>query len=336
MAVTKETYTAAATWTAAQLATLFEDAFVDAGLMTAWYDTFLSGTVENRILEITYDGAKTYGTTYYWFMFTTTTIGVSVASEWDATTHVPTGTQYVDYFATTTNATTNHYGLRTGLATGTGAELVRYTASGYSWFAFRNGATPTPFFIAPASTGIAPWIDLDKVLFHHFITGRAVVTNSATIQLGPAYVIFASHYGLRRSYWTQGSLRSSTVITQNRYISEHVTLSYAATGNKANDFYNYYLSGIDTSPILVPYGFNNTNPAYTTDYAPIINGYSYSNYTTSNMPADFGIFFNYGTTAFAFGDLIVVSAGVEEWEVYGFANDSLATSASALILARVV
>jgi hypothetical protein len=328
MAVTKETYTAAATWTAAQLATLFEDAFVDAGLMTAWYDTFLSGTVENRILEITYDGAKTYGKTYYWFMFTTTTIGVSVASGWDATTHVPTGTQYLDFFATTTNATTNHYAVRSSLVTGTTAELVRYTASGYSWFAFRNGATPTPFFIAPASTGIAPWIDLDKVLFHHFITGTASVLSATSTS--SAFITFASEYGLRRSYWTQGLLRGRVLVTS--YRDNHTTLSYVGAGNTSNSSSNLSTD----SSIFVPYGFNNTNPAYTTDYTPVINGYSYSSYTTSNMPSDFGIFFNYAATAFAFGDLIVVSAGVEEWEVYGFANNSSDTSASALIVARVV
>jgi hypothetical protein len=328
MAVTKETYTAAATWTAAQLATLFEDAFVDAGLMAAWYDTFLSGTVENRILEITYDGAKTYGTTYYWFMFTTTTIGVSVASGWNATTHVPTGTQYLDFFATTTNATTNHYGLRTGLATGTTAELVRYTASGYSWFAFRNGATPTPFFIAPASTGIAPWIDLDKVLFHHFIVATA---SAGGFNYSPADVNFNSRYALRRSYYSQGAFRSNT--SGNSFSSAtHQTLGYQASSNSTSSV-NQVGSG---SAVLVPYGFNNTNPAYTTDYTPIVNGYSYSNYTTSNMPADFGIFFSHGTTTFAFGDRIVVSAGVEEWEIYLFANNAIADAPSALLVARVV
>jgi hypothetical protein len=327
MAVTKETYTAAATWTAAQLATLFEDAFVDAGLMTAWYDTFLSGTVENRILEITYDGAKTYGTTYYWFMFTTTTIGVAIAGGWNATTHVPTGTQYLDFFATTTNATTNHYVLRTGLATGTTAELVRYTASGYSWFAFRNGATPTPFFIAPASTGIAPWIDLGKVLFHHFIVPFAFAGGFDNA----AGVGFDSRYALRRSYYAQGALRSITSITSFRSAT-HQTLGYQASSNSTSSSNSVGSS----DAILVPYGFSNTNPAYTTNYTPIVNGYSYSNYTTSNMPADFGIFFNYGTTAFAFGDLIVVSAGVEEWEIYGFANNTAADSASALLVARVV
>jgi len=329
MAVTKETYAAAATWTAAQLATLFEDAFVDAGLMTAWYDTFLSGTVENRILEITYDGAKTYGKTYYWFTFTTTAIGVSVATGWNATTGVPTGTALLDFFSTATNTQANHYIVRTDLATGTAAELVRYTASGYSWFAFRNGATPTPFFIAPAATGIAPWIDLDKVLFHHFILGVLAVTSATSTS--HAFIEFDSAFTLRRSYLAQGWLRARTSVAS--YIKKWTVLGYMALGNSSNNTSN---DNTSATHIFVPYGFNNTNTAYTTNYFPIINGYSYSSYVTSNMPADFGVFFNYGVTAFAFGDRIVVTAGVEEWEVYGFANNTSADNASALIVARVV
>lgn len=327
MAVTKETYTAAATWTAAQLATLFEDAFVDAGLMTAWYDSFLSGSIENRILEITYDGTKTYGKAYYWFTFTTSTVGVAIATGWNATTHVPTGTQYLDYFSTATNTQSNHYGIRTGLTTGTAIELVRYTASGYSWFAFRNGATPTSFFIAPASTVIAPWIDLNKVVFHHFITVSFDVTGVT------ANTSFINRYLLRRSYAAQGSLGGYA--NSNLYTgggSSFVTLWYTGLGNRSGGLN----SGSDSS-IRVPYGFNSSNPEYTTNYTPVINGYSYSSYVTSNMPADFGIFFNYGVTAFAFGDRIVVTAGVEEWEVYAFANStSSADYASALMLARVV
>ena len=103
MACTKQTYTATATWTASDLAQLFEDAFIDAGLMTAWYDSFLSSSVENRVLEVVYDGTKTYGKTYYWFMFTTTGVYLHVATGWDAPNNVPSGTQYLDYFSTTTS-----------------------------------------------------------------------------------------------------------------------------------------------------------------------------------------------------------------------------------------
>jgi hypothetical protein len=70
MAVTKQTYTASATWTASGLASIFRSAFIDAGLMTEWHDSFLN-TIENRVLEITYNGSKTYGKTYHWFQFTT-------------------------------------------------------------------------------------------------------------------------------------------------------------------------------------------------------------------------------------------------------------------------
>jgi hypothetical protein len=332
MAVTKQTYTAAATWTASQLANLFQSAFIDAGLMTAWFDSFLSGTVENRVLEITYNGAKAYGKAYYWFMFTTSSVNVSVTSGWNAGTDVPTGTQYLDFYATTTNATTNHDPISTGLSTATAAELVRYTASGYSWFAFRNGATPVPFFIAPASTGVASWIDMDKVIFHHFILGVTAVTTPSGTSI--ATVDFRSSYMLRRSYHGQGINRATT--NAANFTRRVHTLGYVAAGNTSNSVSNYTDSLAYARNVLVPYGFNNTNTGYSTNYFPVIKGYTYSNYTTSNMPADFGVFFNYGVTAFAFGDRIVVSAGVEEWEVYGFANNTDADNASALIVARVV
>jgi hypothetical protein len=334
MAVTKQTYTAAPTWTAAQLADLFQSAFVDAGLMTAWYDSFLSGTVENRILEVIYDGTKTYGKTYYWFTFTTTAVGVSVASGWNAATDVPTGTAFLDFFATTTNTQANHHIVRSGFATGTTAELVRYTDSGYSWFALRNGPASTVFFIAPAATSIAPWIDLNKVLFHHFIVNGGPLNGVGAS--GQAMIEFRSVYCLRRSYYAQGWLRDRSGITS--YLKTWPTLSYMALGNGSNNTSNDSTSGIVVSGsfVIVPYGFSNTNPEYATNYLPIINGYSYSNYVISNMPADFGIFFPYGTTAFAFGDRIVVSAGVEEWEVYGFASNTSADAPSALIVARVV
>lgn len=332
MAVTKQTYTAAATWTASQLADIFRDAFIDAGLMAAWYDSFANAGIENRILEITYNGAKTYGKTYYWFVFSTTRVGVSVATAWSAATDVPTGTQYLDFYSNATNTTANHVAVGpTTLSTATSAVLVRYTNSGYSWFSFRNGATPSAFFIAPASTTIASWIDLDKVFFHHFIFGIPAVSASTGASRGS--VNFRTALSLRRSYFVQGALRGVTAFSE--YIRTYSTLGYVGWGN-TNAGVNILSTNEISEYVAVPYGFNNANPAYTTNYTPVINGYSYSNYTGSIMPADFGVYFDYSTTTFAFGDRIVVSAGVEEWEVYAFANNTDASSASALIVARVV
>lgn len=333
MAVTKEVYTATATWTASQLATLFTDAFIDAGLMTDWYDSFVNSSIENRILEITYDGSKTYGKAYYWFMFTASGVSVSVASGWNTTTNVPTGTVLVDYFSTATNTTSNHASLVTGLATGTAAELVRYTSgsnSAYSWFTFRNGATPTPFFIAPPATTIAPWIDLNKVMFHHFITAKFFLHGLASS------IEYYSVYLIGRSFMCSGAMRLN-YSDAGLYYQSYFTLGYTAPGNVLNNtFSNYNPNAANGKLILVPYGFTNTNPAYTTNYQPVINGYSYSNYITSAMPTDFGVVFNYGASTFSYGDRIVVTASVEEWEVYGFINNSSVDTSKALIVSRVV
>ena len=344
MAVTKETYTAAATWTAAQVATQFQDAFIDAGLMTAWYDSFANGAFENRVLEVQYDVTKTYGKCYYWFIFTTSGVFVSIASDWDAGSDVPSGTQYVDYYSTATNTVANHFTLIGSLSTGTAVEIVRYTSAvntDYSWFSVRNGANPVPFTIIPASVTLAPWLDLDNVLFHHILWGRPGSTNPTSV--GAGFIEFLNLFWLRRSFNCGGALRGATAIAAYKDAYNSM-LTYAATGNANNNSANWNAISLSFfsanarsgTPVLLPYGFNNTNSAYSVDYTPVINGYSFSNYVTNNMPVDFGIYFNYGVTTFAFGDRIVVSAGVEEWEVYGFGNNTNADCPSALIVARVV
>jgi hypothetical protein len=340
MAITRQTYTASPTWTASQLASLFENAFIDAGLMTAWYDSFLSGVIENRILEVTYDASKTYGKTYYWFMFTTATARVSVATGWDDVAHVPTGTQYLDFFSTATNSSTNHYTIES-LTTGTQVDLVRYTStldSDYSWFVLRNSSTPRPFYIAPASTQLVNWLDLDRVFFHHFVTPSLGVSSATAAGYG--YLSFRSEYILRRSYCAGGSLRNLTTLAS---FSDFVPLvSYTAAGNVANATANYQSAGyllsgtVRSTTVLAPYGFNNTNPAYATDYQPVMFGYSLSPYTKSDMPNDMAVHFSYTTTSFSYGDRIIVSAGVEEWEILSFANTTINTTASPLLLARVV
>jgi hypothetical protein len=340
MAVTKETYSAAPTWTAAQLAQLFEDAFIDAGLMTAWYDNFLSGSVENRVLEVTYDASKTYGKCYYWFQFTTTFAGVSVASGWDAATGVPTGTQYLDFYATTTNATTNHYSIAGTLAAGTQVSLVRYTSGGHSWFVLRNGSTPFPFMITPGTATIVPWLDLDKTLFHHFVT--ATTSQNATSVQAVGRVEFISRYRLRRSFVGAQGLRASAASRVNDFIGLNSTQldlhRYKSVANftvsSQFDSSNYIVNasfGIET-----PAGLNNTNPAYATDYVPVLFGISYSPYVNTPLPADFAIYFPFTTTQFSFGDSVVISAGTEEWEVLAFANNNQATSPNPLLLARIV
>ena len=343
MAVTKETYSAAPTWTAVQLAQLFEDAFIDAGLMTSWHDSFLSGSVENRVLEVTYDASKTYGKCYYWFQFTTSFAGVSVASGWDAATDVPTGTQYLDFFATTTNTTANHYSIAGTLISSTQVSLVRYTSGGHSWFVLRNGATPFPFMITPGSATIVPWLDLNKTLFHHFVMPQLRVAGATSVQ-SSASIRFDSWYKLRRSFIGGYALRGATTVFSG-YNGQPIPLhSYASfsnsnTNSASNQFTavgSIFSSDVSVSTTLTPAGLNNTNPAYATDYVPVLFGISYSPYVNTPLPADFAIYFPFTATQFAFGDTVVVSAGTEEWEVLAFANNDQTTSPNPLLLARII
>ena len=335
MAVTKATYTATATWTASGLADIFKTAFIDAGLMTDWYDTFLN-TVENRVLEVKYDNAKTYGKTYYWFMFTTSGVFLHVATGWNAVTHVPTGTQYLDYFSTTTNATGNHSTL-VSLTNTTTATLTRYTSgvtSSFSWFLLRNGTTNYNFHIASASAGRAAWIDLDKVVFHPLINA----STSTTSQYG-VLDFFSASPALRRSYLCQGYLRGTTNTTDFG--------NGANSGSKTRSHRYLGLGNANGSPssnkpntadgIVLPIGFNNTNTSYGTDSIPVFTSVDYFAHITDSMPADFGISFHYANNTMAVQDKLIVSSGVEEWEMLSVANNTtITTGASPLFLSRVV
>lgn len=328
MPVTKQTYTATPTWTAANAANLLTSAFTDAGLMTGWYDSFLSTTnnILNRVLEVVYDNTKTHGKCYYWFMITTSEIRIAIAGGWNATTHVPTGVLYEDYFSTATNTLENHWAIVQNLTTGTQLDVVRYTSglnTAYSWFVIRNGASTTPFFIAPASTTVVPWLDLNKFLFHHFVRTRIQTGN-------PSSVNFYDVYRVARSY-RDGQATQKSGAWFYYAVGEFSLHRYRCMANSAGGGLNH-----NEPAIAVPYGFAGINSNFTTNYTPVVFGYSYSPYVQQSMPNDFGIQFNFTLASFSFGDRVVVTTGTEEWEVLAFSNGNSLSQSSPLLLARVV
>lgn len=346
MAVTKQEYSVSPVWTAAGLADRFRSAFIDAGLMTEWYDSFVNGGIENRILEITYDGAATYGKCYYWFMFSTTFVGVQIATGWSTATDAPTGTQYLDFYSSATNTTANHFSIGGTLIAGTEASITRYTSaddSNYSWFVFRNGAVPFPFLIAPANVSRVAWLDLDKTMFHHFIMPTFKIRN-ALIDLSSASIRFDSECRLRRSFVGGYRLRVTDVrgyrderVTLNSYQMYSASISNNALSSDTTTFGDVggtIIQGLST--IMVPAGLSSVNPAYATDYVPVLFGPSYSPYVNEQMPDDFAIYFPFTATQFAYGSRVVIAAGTEEWEVMQFANNTSAESPNPLLLARVV
>lgn len=339
MAVTKQTYTATATWTASQAADIFRSAFIDAGLMTEWHDSFLSGTVENRILRIVYDNTKTYGTTFYWFMFTTSGVFLNLATGWNTTTKVPTGTQFIDYINTTTNSPNSALQFAS-LSSTTNLSLIRYTSQdspGVTWFNIRQGTNFVPFMIFPSSSQIVPWIDLNRTFFHHFITLilSTQFGNGATIS-------FKSRLGLRRSFLLGASMPGDTTSQTSCTLTSscYTIVGRSTTPNNNDDDIglSFSIPNILGFSFILPIGTTAANPAYATNSNPIFNGMPISLYVNNMMiPPDFAIIPHYQNNTMAPLDKFVVSAGVEEWEIIAVVNNSTAvTGASVAFAARIV
>jgi hypothetical protein len=336
MAVSKQTYSASPTWTAQQAADLFRSAFIDAGLMTEWHSSFNNGSFEHRVLEVVYDATKTYGKCYYWFLFSGTFIGVSIASSWTASATAPSGTALLDFHSNLTNNTQRHFGLGGTLSSSTELQLVRYTSGldgDFSYFVIRAGASTRPFMISPKTVELVPWLDLDKVMFHEIVLPQLFVSgiNSAA----PSRFIFQTLCRIRRSFLEGGSTRGLSEANFTLYSSRvtplHAYESYSqVTGNvNVNTHAN-------TTTIVIPQGLGDTNPAYSGRYSPVLFGCSYSPYTKTSLPQDMAIHFPFVNVSLGFGDKIVVDAGIEEWEILAANNNINADAPSTVLLARVI
>lgn len=342
MPVTKQTYKILPVWTAADLANSYRSAFIDAGLMTDWHDSFSSGGIENRVLRIQYNPAKAYGTTFYWFMFTTSGAFLNLATGWNTSTKVPTGTQYLDFFSTATNTTGGHWQFSGGLTANTETNIIRYSSGTHHWFVSRQGTTRFCFTIQPASHVVQPWLDLDRGFYAGWVGVNTIATS------WPAILSFTRGPSLRREIIQGPALRGSTGVGD--YIGtvqggRSNLLSYSAVGfsnnNWAGNFGGYWRSdgfGLCSNSILLPAGFTSANPAYPTNSAPVFHSIQFTPYSSTATNSDFGITFHYATNVFGFQDKFIVTPGVEEWEVLAFSNSPIGdgTAPSAAFLARVI
>lgn len=348
MAVTKQTYTLSTGWTVTQLVGIYRSAFIDAGLMTEWYDSFTnSNNFPVRVLEADYDGTKTYGKTYYVFYFETTSwVGVSICSGWDATNHIPTGTQSLDYHALPNacyTVSSNYFSSRIELGVNNGADLslVRYTSGAdvnQSWFMMYQSGTARsrPFTILHPNTSLYSWLDLDKGIVSGFID---LYTNVSSRN---GFLSFRMPENIRRSLLTGYALRGSVNSGNGAGIFHEVnffTHCYAGLGNQ-NDSGGYNYSNVGSgynACTFLPIGFSGPNPAFASDYVPICSGVPWSAFTSTPLAADFGVYMHYADNNITLLDDFVVSSGVEEWETLSYANNAAVNDgASPLFLARVV
>lgn len=345
MAVTKQTYTATATWTYADLANLFRDAFIDAGLMTDWHDAFVTGSNTARVLKIEHDNTKTYGSSFYHFSFVNSDHpGISIVSGWNTSTDVPTGTQFLDYHrlpATISGISINYAATAvTPFAPSTSSDIFldRFTSADdtkQSWFVFRQGLNRSaPFTILHKNTSLHPWLDLNKGIVNGYSTIGAIVVNNQ------GYVDFRLQENIRRCLLTGQTLRGDTEATFGNtrfHAINYRTHSYTGFGSASNSTNYNYSSPSNGGSIILPVAKNSANPAFTTDHVPICTSLPWSSFTPTLLADDFGIYMHYADNATAYGDKFIVETGVNEWEVLQFANNpTVVDGASPAFLARVV
>lgn len=347
MPVTYEGYAISATVTAVNLASNLEEAFRDAGLIASggtWYDSFLSGSVENRVLELVFDNSKTYGKTYHWFQFVGADIYWAISTGWNTTSHIPAGqggagTQYLDWLSTVTNTTANHLRITPGFNTNQGVSIARYTSQArtdFSVFLLTNGSSSIQFFIDKTAPDPS-MVDLNKEIYTSMFWVRLRVnanTAEACFQLFPCR--------LRRSHLGRG-LRSVTSTTEyganNTATSPWEVFSggeymirgrnYGFPGNAAGDPGNYSFN----RPVdLLPVAFTNTNPGFTSDVKPIFYGQTFNCYSAASLPSDFGLGAIYDNNTLQVGEVIEAPAGVEEHYVIAVANSSAANAGKASVV----
>ena len=333
MPVTKQSYSAVSPWTSVQLADLFRNAFIDAGLMNDWHASVSSNGIENRILRVQHNATKTYGSTFYWFQFSSANNGafLQVATGWNTATNQPTGVQYLDYYSTATSNTSSHWQFLNA-TTAQSIGLDRYTSgvdTKQSWFLLRWGTSRFLFTITHPGSALQSWLNLDRGFYSGFAS--ALLSTSS----GRGMVAFQRGPGLRRELTLGcGLVGNTSASSYMASVVDQPLMGYAGVGHVANSTANYTASG---PYIFLPVGFSATNPAYPENSSPIVHSLPYTPYLADPLPSDFGITFHYATNTFAAGDTFVVTAGVEEWEVLSFSsNASAINGASPLFLARMI
>lgn len=339
MAVTKSIHAVIAPWGAAQVADAFKDAFIAAGLMTDWYDSFVSGGYEHRILEVIYDGTKTYGKCYYWFILDNVGARVKTVTGWDTVNHIPkgptsVGAQRYDWpedvsAASSVNNTTAWTSLLT-LSSSINCSVTRYTSSGVSFFILRSATNWVTFTVDPPATTFRPWYSDALIGGYHAGIWGVSATNPDPRSTG-----FFTYSRTSRALFGGAGIDVGA-------ISPNTSFSMSAWGFQDMVTYtgNRKYGQFDACANNIPHWLGATmNSGVLSDFVPVFNGIRPSVIYANDLASDFGVGGIRGAIAnsVAIQDTMVVTAGVEEYEVLSFRNPGNTDgSVNPLFLARTV
>ena len=343
MAVTKEVYTLTAGFTPTDVIGILEQAFIDAGLMAGWHDSFSSGGRSFGVLECVYDPTKTFGTTYYLISADANRVGVNVGTGWNTGTNEFTGVQFLDYYVQPPNVEPfgNYRG--TNITTpldyyNTSAlSLYRYTSTAsatQSWFVFQQGLTVSnPFTIHNPGQSLYSWLDLDLGM----IPGLYTVATSTVNTTGNTS--FFMQENLLRAYPCGQALigYTNTSFGSQRFSGINLGMySYVGSGKTSGGADTNLSFGANGKTVL-PIASAAANPAYAQDYNPICSELPWTSFSSVPLATDFGVYMHYANNTLIFEDRFVVDPGVEEWEILECTNNFVVTTAaSPTFIARVV
>lgn len=328
------------------MASLLSTAFIDAGLMTAWHDSFAISATQYRVLRIQHDAAKTYGSSFYCFITDSFgRLGVALSSGWNPSgtppINVPTGTEFLDYhrLPINTGASGSSSTRLAEMSTTSNLFLDRYTSgidTKQSWFVFRQpGARSAPFSVLHKDTTLQTWLDLNKGM----VSGVSTITADVSARMG--YIRFQLQENIRRCLLTGSALRGRTETSgdgtfHTLNLNTHV---YVGVGTSATDTnIGTGISGSNSgSAFPLPVAKAAANPAYLTDYNPVCSDLAWSVWTPTRLALDLGVYMHYNDNDTAYQDRFIVQSGVNEWEALQFANNSVVVDgASPTFVARVV
>jgi hypothetical protein len=343
MAVTKEVYTLVAGFTPTDVIGILEQAFIDAGLMAGWHDSFSSGGRGFGVLECVYDPTKTFGATYYLFSADGSRVGVSVGTGWDTITHVFTGVQFLDYWLQPVDIDPYSNWRGTDItapmyySNASALSLFRYTSTAsvnQSWFVFQQGLlVSNPFAIHHPAQSLYSWLDLDLGMIPGFYT----VATSTSSTMGNTS--FFMQENLRRAYPCGQALNGFTATNYGNSAFCALNLgmySYVGSGKTSNNGSNNLAFGANGKTVL-PIASAAANPAYAQDYNPICSELPWTSFSSGPLATDFGVYMHYENNTLNFEDRFVVDPGVEEWEILRCTNNTVVTTgASPTFIARVV
>ena len=334
MAVVELPRIAQAPWNIGQVCDAVKQAFIDAGLMTDWFDSFTNDGYEHRVLEITYNSSKTYGKTYYQFAFGANGsqgagIWVSTSPGWNVSTHYPrgagtdVGVPWVDYTQNSGNYSLGTYFcLLINISTSISFSITSYTSSGRAFFTLRTGTSWGTFTIDPAGTTFKSFYDLN-LGYHSGIYG--VRTQSRRFNVNALH-------RLRRDLLLGSSLNT---VVSSYIVKEVVTVNVFCL---PVNFGGHYDWSLPNEGFVLPGWTTAANPSAGSNFNPIFTGIRLTSIHAADLPSDFGITAIKNSNILAIQDNATVTPGVEEYEILAFTNagDVSGITSNPAFLARTI